>query len=368
MRRLLPFCLLIGALLMGFASAVAQPTETATVTGTVVDSTSGEPLSSAHVFIATSMIGTTTTADGQFQLEDIPPGSQRIYASMLGYAPAAVDTLVQAGEQYTLRFRLAPTVIEEEGVTVTAERDEEWYDRLEKFERLFIGTSRNADHCTLMNPEVLQFEDGWFKPFRAEAREPLVIENHALGYRVRYFLEEFSQRGTTVRWDGEPLFKPLVPKDSAEAAKWRSNRRTAYYGSLRHFLRALVADSVREEGFTLYRHPSSAFRSTSRDRRFPTDAERLIEPQPDTTLWTLDLNGRLEVIYTEEQESARFLQWQNPASHRAPGAQRSFIELNDPVVTVDPTGDIVEPYGATVYGYFAFERLANLTPQEYRPR
>ncbi len=361
--------LLAGVMLGLTGSLGAQPSVTATLRGTVVDSTSGTPLPGAHVFVATSMIGTTTDGDGRFRLPGVPTGVQRLYASMLGYEPATVDTLVRAEQTLTLRLQLKPTVLEAEGVVVEAERDEKWRDRLATFERLFIGTSRNADHCTLMNPEVLRFEDGWLKPFRAEASAPLIIENHALGYRIRYFLKAFSAQGATVKWDGEPLFMPLVPKDSAEAAKWHRNRRDAYHGSLRHFLRALLHDRLDDAGFIVHRLPPvSGFRSVGREMKFPVSADDLLESVPDTSLWRLDVHGRLEIIYPEEQESEAFLRWQRRIHHDVPGPQTSFIELNEPHVTVDATGEIVEPYGATVFGYFAFERLADLTPQEYRPQ
>lgn len=348
--------------------AQAQPRSHATLTGTVVDSTTGDPLSGAHVFIAASMIGTTTDTTGHFRLAGVPLGAQRLYVSMLGYASATVDTLLQQPTTYTFDFRLEPTVLEAGEVTVTAERDEEWWDRLKKFKRLFLGESKRTDHCTLLNPEVLQFEDGWFKPFHATATEPLVIVNNALGYRVTYFLDEFSHSGGTTKWDGEPLFEPIVPKDSAEAARWARNRRRAFYGSMRHFLLALLDDRVREEGFILYRHPHTSYLRPARfdDTRFRASADRLLSPHPDSSLHTLDFNGRLEIIYTEEREEERFLRWQHRLRD-GPGPQRSFIELNDPSVTIDPTGEIVEPYGATVFGYFAFERLADLLPQEYRP-
>ena len=353
--------------LMNVGVLHAQTTSTATLTGTVTDSTSRAPLPGVHVFIAGSTIGTTTGDEGRYQLTGVPPGNQRLYVSMLGYASATVDTLLRADRSYTIDVALQPTVLESEGVTVEAERDDEWAERLQKFKRLFLGRSTFADHCILTNPEVLRFEDGWFKPFRAEASEPLVVNNYALGYRITYFLEEFTHSGATTRWDGEPLFDPLVPKDSAEAAKWRDNRQRAYTGSMRHFLRALLNNRVREEGFMLSRPPPmSDFRPSSSRSRFTVSADRVLEREEDTSAVYLDFSGRLEIVYRDEQEEREFLHWQG--RHRSiPGPQTSFIKLNDPSVTLDATGEIVEPYGATVFGYFAFERLADQVPQDYQP-
>ncbi|WP_232797945.1 hypothetical protein [Salinibacter altiplanensis] len=68
-----------------------------------------------------------------------------------------------------------------------------------------------------------------------------------MGYRVTYFLKEFEERGSVVRWDGEPLFNPLTPRDSTEAARWQRNRLEACRDSLRHFLRALMAERLPRE-------------------------------------------------------------------------------------------------------------------------
>lgn len=345
--------------------ATAQPDRRAVFVGTVQDAETQAPLPNAHVFIAGSTIGTATDIRGRFRLRGIPLGAHRLYISMLGYEPAAIDTLVLAPTTDTLTVRLESTVLPIDEVTVTAERDEKWLERLEKFERLFIGNSERAEACSLLNPEVLSFETKWWGRFSAEAYAPLEIENRALGYRIRYHLEEFRASGGTVRWDGEPFFEPLTPRDSAEAAQWAARREEAYAGSMRHFLRALLADRLQEEGFTTYRQPNEAFRpSSSRSR---VRASRLLDEAADSTLHTLNFFGRLEVIYRHERESERFLRWQRDHRTRAPGLQTSYVELNEHPVTVDPSGEIVEPYGATVYGYFAFERLADAVPSGYHP-
>lgn len=362
--RLLSFCIWTALVSACSLDAHGQAPRQATFVGTVRDAETQAPLPGAHVFIATSMIGTTTDSTGHFQLSGVPRGAHRLYISMLGYASTVIDTLVQAPTPTdTLTIALQPAVLSAGAVTVTAERDKKWRKRLKKFERLFIGTSERADACTLLNPEALSFETKWWGRFSADAREPLVIENRALGYRIRYHLEEFNASGGTVRWDGEPFFQSLTPKDSAEAARWAVRREHAYAGSLRHFLRALRADRLREEGFVIYRHPDDAFRPAT--RRFRARANRLLDSTPDSTLSELNFFGRLEIIYRHEQEGERFARWQGRPPRGGP--QTSYLELNEHPVTVDGSGDIVEPYGATAYGHFAFERLADAVPSGYRP-
>ncbi|PSQ72320.1 MAG: carboxypeptidase regulatory-like domain-containing protein [Bacteroidetes bacterium QH_2_64_26] len=349
--------------------ASAQPSDPPIVRGRVLDAETNEPLPHTHVFVAQSMNGTVTDSTGRFRLDAVHPGAKQLYLSRVGYANRAVPLRPTPGRTQVFTLRLEPEVLETPSVTVSAERDEDWYERLDRFKRLLIGPSGYADDCTLVNPEVLRFEKKWWGKFEVQAEKPLIIENRALGYRLKYFLKEFEERGSVVRWDGEPLFEPLSPEDSLEAARWQQNRREVYRGSLRHFLEALLHDRLDEEQFDLYRLPrASAFRHTSRADRFPTSRNRILEPSPDST-HHLSVNGRLEVIYRGAPESKAYLEWAELSRRRAPREyQTSQIKLNQSAVHVDPHGEIVEPYGATLYQYFAFTtRLATLLPREYEP-
>ncbi len=360
----------LSLLLMGGATlypSAAQTPATSTIKGRVLDAETNAPLPNTHVFLPQSMSGTVTDSTGRFRLEQIQPGAKRLYVSRVGYVNRALTFRPGPGRTHIFTLRLESEVLKSPPVTVSAERDEEWYERLDRFKRLFIGTSRYAKKCRLENPEVLRFEKKWWGKFRAQAEKPIIIENWALGYRLTYFLKEFEESGPIVRWDGEPLFEPLTPNDSAQAARWRKNRLEAYRGSLRHFLRALLDDRLDEERFDLYRLPrASAFRYTSRADRMPTSLDRILEPGPDST-YLFDAWDRLEVVYRGEPESEAYLEWGD--LRRAPrDYQTSQIEVNEHPIHIDPSGEIVEPYGATLYQYFAFTmRMSTLLPREYEP-
>jgi len=381
--RLLPVLL---AVLLAAPAVPAQPERSGAVRGRVVDAETGEPLAGAHVFFSNTMTGTATDTAGRFAFpRGMPVGTQRLHASMVGYEAQTLDTLLHAGRSYRLRLALEPTVIEADSVGVTGRSDEgwslvgdeRWQQRLEKFRRLFVGTSERAEATTLTNPEALALHDNWWGRMEADAAAPLVFENRALGYRLRYHLRAFEGSRTEVRWDGEPHFEKLSPADSAEAARWRANRRRAFRGSLRHFLLALRGDSLSQAGFRVRRVPSSSAFGPARAPQGrsgrPVGPEDVLErpaPAARDTLPAgtrrLDFRGRLRIVYTREAEAPAFLRWRR--ARRAPrDRQRSFLELEDGAVTVDPAGEIVEPYGATRFGYFAFERLAALLPKGYRP-
>jgi hypothetical protein len=364
-RRSVLFLLLFA--LLPLPSAAAQSTEDVQITGTVVDDSTGAPLPHTHVFISGSMTGTAVKDDGHFRLTGISPGAKRLYVTRLGYEAEQVDLVVPSDTTLTFHFRLHPTVLRADAVTVSGMRSKEWYERLDRFERLFIGESEAANHCRLTNPKVLRFDTAWWGKFEADATRPLIFENRALGYRVTYYLKEFEKRGDIVRWDGEPVFAPLVPRDSAEAARWTTNRREAFYGSLRHFLLALLNDRIEDEQFRMYRIPRArAFRDMGRADRFPADREDIVVGRKDS-LYALNFHGALEVRYEGEPESDAYLTWAD--AHRDPrDHQVSRIRLNEHPIHVDRQGEIVEPYGATLYRYFAFtRRLARLLPREYRP-
>ena len=343
----------------------SPPTE---VRGVVVDAESGEPLPGAHVFISETMVGTTADSTGRFRLTGIRPGSKRLVVSMLGFEAQRIDLFLRPDTTVSQTVSLTPIVLEAPEVVIEGERDEDWYDDLRTFKRLFIGSSELAAECALVNPTVLRFDSGWWKGLEATATAPLQIENRALGYRLHYALKEFDQSGTVVKWDGDPHFEELPPRDSAEAARWQANRRRAYLGSLRHFLQALLDDRLEEAGFSMVRLPRAGrIRDIGRADRFPASRDRIIEGRTDTT-HVLDFRGRLEVTYRREGETQGYLRWTRDRSRRARRVQTSWIELNDPPVHVDRYGEIVEPYGATVYGYFAYEqRMSGLLPREYRP-
>ena len=175
------FLLALLALLLPVSAAAQAPG--AIIEGRVTDATTGEPLVDAHVFIATSMIGTTTDADGRYRLERIPLGAQRLYASTLGYTNAAQDVMLREAKAYTFDFALDidPFMLEE--VTVEAEGDPNWQRRYERFKKLFIGETANAQELVVVNPEVLDFEED-LTTLKARAGEPIILENHALGYRI----------------------------------------------------------------------------------------------------------------------------------------------------------------------------------------
>ena len=337
--------------------AAGQPLD---VTGVVRAADSRLPLENAHVFIASSTIGTATDASGNFRLEDVPPGPHRLFVSMLGYEAAQTDTLLRGSGTLAFSFDLNPVVIELEEIVVNAREARRWQRRLLKFTRLFLGETPNSALAEITNPEVLTFTSSWGR-FSASASRPLVIENRALGYRIEYYLKEFFYYGNVIKYDGEPLFTELEPQSAEQAALWEANRIRAFNGSLRHFLLSLMEGVSEAEGFATYRRYSLERQSPA----VAAETAALLRSGPTPDEMELVFHGFLEVVYTRELEDAAFHRWQRRTGRVQ--EQRSFLELTTGPTLVDRSGEVIDPYGVTVYGYYAFERIADEVPKDYRP-
>lgn len=336
-----------------------------TIEGSIVNADTGRPLTGINVFLSGTKTGTATDPNGHYRLQHIPAGGYRLVVSSIGYKRIVTEIVVGPAEHRALDFKLTPVVYEMPEIYV-GDLDDRWEKHLQRFTRFFIGQTTFADSVFILNPEVLRFDTNWWGRLTAEALAPLRIENRALGYHITYYLDEFNHAGSRTKWDGEPLFTEMTPADSAQARYWRNNRKQAFYGSLRHFLLALLDDHVEEEGFVLYNLRQGVYGySPSRRRRI--SAERLLQDADEAYLHHINFFGRLEITYLREEEDWNYIRWIHDPD-RIPGrAQTSYLELNERPITVDADGEILEPYGATQFGYFSFERLGDATPREYRP-
>lgn len=358
-----PLILLIMLLLLGGATPALY--SQAVIEGRVIDIESKEPLQGTHVFLSGTKIGTSTDSSGRYVLKGFPAGAHRLVVSMIGYGRKTFDLTMGPEDIKTMDFGLNSIVYEMNEI-FAGNLDKKWKKRLEHFEELFLGETKWAESVVILNPEVLRFDANFWGRLNAEALAPLRIENRALGYHITYFLDEFEHTGTRTRWDGEPLFTEMTSSDSLQQARWEKNRREAFYGSMRHFWLALLQDRLKEEGFLLYNLRQSSFR-VSPNNRFRISPERLVSQAEEDYLHHIRFFGRLEIVYTRDEEDRRYLEWTRDFGRGVNGSQVSWLELNERPITVDEDGEVLEPYGATQMGYFAFRRLADLTPREYRP-
>jgi len=374
----------IASVLFIGASALCQTPGRMTISGVVLDDSTLTPLGNVNVFLSETTLGAGTNDSGRFVIGNVPPGSYDLVSSRVGYRPRILHvTLSESGaREFKIQLRPAPLQLGE--VVVPSPDPTLWRKQLEEFRRLFFGTTRNAGESTLLNPEVLDFKLDELGNFVATAREPLEIENLALGYRFQFVLIQLrndshgtttnvqgmigreqsvgsSRRSDVIVIEGGLRFTELKTSDAKERRRWEKNRREAYNGSLRHFLVSLFNGRLYQEGFEVYRVPVYPPREWV--VRMPTEEKDLLYDGQRPGEKVLRFEKILEVEYPPgplERDYNLF------AKKDAPG-QTSWLWLNLPSVTVNQRGMIKERLATHSAGYWAWKRMADEVPLDYEP-
>ncbi len=116
MKRLIPSVVFGLALLLLPGLAWAQQ---GTVTGTVTEAETGEPLPGATVQIIEEGTGAASDSDGQYRIAGVPAGEQTIRVSFVGYQQQERTVNVPDGGTVRVNFQLQTSEAELEEVVVT---------------------------------------------------------------------------------------------------------------------------------------------------------------------------------------------------------------------------------------------------------
>jgi len=226
--------------------------QTTTISGKVTTSVSLTGIGKVSVFLSNSSFGTETADDGTFRLVGVKPGQYTLVASSVGFQQHTEQVLV-GSEPIQLNIALKPKVNQLRGVVITTEAD--FKRNLEIFKKQFIGEGENAKKCEIINPHVMNMIYHSRKlEMEAWSTDFLVIENKALGYRVKFLVDTFSSSGLSniTEWQGQVVFEEL-PGSAAQKQAWKLKREETYYGSARHFYRDLYRGTLGQDGFIMYR-------------------------------------------------------------------------------------------------------------------
>ncbi len=338
--------------------------------GRVLDAETGMPIQGVHVFFDKTTIGTITNEGGRFRLAGFQDGDYVISASFIGFETFTVPVSIPEDNTATFKISLNPKVLEGDVVMVTDKTPKEWLKNLQKFESLFLGETLNADHTKIKNPEVLEFfDDG--SEFRAEATEPLVIENNALGYEITYFLTEFKFNNSTISAKATSKFRELQAKDPETKARWIEERKRAYLGSFKHFLDSLDRGSTNEDGFRIfYQSTRSLLQNQYELKPQPVENPQNLITKLPGELRTVELKidkqfPYLRVEYIHERPEQRIAERYNvPALSMN---QISFISFPNRKAVLDlQTTNSTNSYVPLFYGYWGWtSRVPELLPQDF---
>jgi hypothetical protein len=349
-------------LALSFSKGQAQTT-TYTIEGDVVEAKNTEAIPSANVFLEGTTIGTQSDSKGHFIIKNITSGNYQLAASMVGFQTFSQKIMVSANN-ITVKISMLEDVKSLEEVKVSGERDRIWEKQFKVFEKEFLGSYFDKKEVKIINKEVLdfQFKEG---ELSANATQPLVIENKALGYKITYILKGFEKNKTKTYFKGIPRYEKLISKNIEEERAWEKNRQIAYKGSLMHFLKSLLEDNLEEEGFDAhFVNPNFVKKTSGRilfyelsERNVPLRPKEIIQkineqPLLYRLLWTYPL----EVVYKKQRAGMSVFP-------DAPHPYTLLVPLN--TIFVTDNGNLLDPYSVEIRGKMGELGYADLLPLDY---
>ncbi len=345
-----------------------------TVAGTIKDE-KNIVLPGATVFLTGTKSITATDENGNFKLLGISPGNYDLVIKMIGYSPV-IKTVTLSTDISGLNFSLKPSNLLLKEITIHPDFNREKYISI--FKREFLGRSINARACVLTNPEVLYVNfDKRKKLLKVSAEEFLIVQNRALGYQIKYLLNnfEFDEQTSIVHYEGYPSFENSKGNQKQEDA-WKRNQKTAYAGSINHFFKSIYNDNYAAQGFDTYKvigkpmpgeHPK--YQKPVIFEEDPVSFDSLLTVK-NKNFKSIKFTDCLYVVYKNEKESQDFVDLgysiKRPATKKPiSDGQVSLVYLIADSILIDKNGSFSPTQGLIFEGYWAWEKVADLMPLEY---
>lgn len=403
-------------ILIGFFVSLHLSFAQQTLRGKVIASDSKQPIHLANVFLSNTFIGTVTNAEGVFVVDRFPQGRFDVVISCIGYE-TYVTTIQYAQLPAFIEVVLKPKVNILQEVVVEPYEKNGWERYGEFFIENFIGTSALAADCKLKNPETIRFRYNKKENIlRAFADEPIVLENRALGYILRYDLKlfEFNYATRIFYFQGYPLFENIETDRKRLLNRWERNRAEAYYGSMMHFMRSLFRNQLIEEGFEIRKlikiseQEKKRVRNITNSRTYvngngsiiindsllgngnkdSVDYYRKVMRQPekmavlinqllpgDSIAFAIDsftaglyFDDHLQVIYKYKQAPDEYVRMNSlSVQSKTPVVSEIFLPKKN-AVSVLANGSYFEGLDLITSGYWGWwEKLATMLPFDYKP-
>jgi len=347
----------------------AQTSHYFTVRGKVTDAANGKPLQGASVFAQNTTLGTATDSTGHFTLW-LPLGGYELAFTFTGYE--TITRRVSGNEDNAGELQVTLRVREQSLAEVAVKSSNEVKDGLEKygsfFTEQFIGNTPNSRSCRIENPEALKF---YFSKKRNRLKvlapdQTLLIENKALGYRIRYTLDSFTYdyNTQTSLFAGYPLFEEMQSTTAEEAARWKQNRQQAYQGSILQFMRSLYKKRLKEEGFEMQFIIQQGDRDTAISglnfygalNYNMDDSTRIVEILPN--------QQQIAILFNKEKPAAEYQQL-NPESPKS--FELSIVQVpTAQAIGIEENGYYFDQEHLTIIGYWSWEKMADMLPYDYR--
>jgi CarboxypepD_reg-like domain len=356
------------------------------VTGTILDSTSREPLVSASVFCQNTTMGTVTNKQGEFSIS-LKSGGYDLIITYTGYQTQTV--------RVTENNKLNILMIKEEKnmgeviIKASNEVPNGWEKYGDFFTKTFIGATPNAAQTVLLNPEVVKFY--YYKrsnKLKILTTSMLQIANNALGYNLHYQLDSFVYYYNTNinSYRGFCLYSEMEGSDSLKKV-WSAARANAYYGSKLQFMRSYYDSTLAEDGWAIdmlanvndknFTKITDVYDSSyyniipyTRDSitylvrdsiRTDTVVHQVLTGAADVEIY---YPRKIRISYTKKKPEPEYLK-QNGFPKNV-GIQITYVDFRDGIVIME-NGYYYDQRDWINQGYWSWKNVADLLPYDYLP-
>lgn len=348
-----------------------------TLTGKVADATTQQAVPYANVYIDGTSKGTISDEDGFFELHDVELPANLV-VSHLSYA--SVVSLVDNNSETDIEITMQPKVVDIDQVQVGASDNREV--NLRRFKNGFLGRDYWGKNAIILNDSVLVFKreyqeekrkvgnkDSIFlvlSKFEVNATSTLIIDMPELGYLLYADLSYYRETPNYTNSYGYYYYKPYYAGSLMKQKNVERNRQTVYYNSSHHFCRALHANRLLEEGYSIN---TSCTISSKNNQKMNCMASTAgldtcflpIDESLSAVMGQRDSMFKVEYYYNSRGEPLN-LREKRHLENRI--ASKSYIYFSQDSCTFSKDG-IIPGNGISFHGAMAVKRTGASLPRDY---
>ncbi|MBC7400361.1 MAG: carboxypeptidase-like regulatory domain-containing protein [Mucilaginibacter sp.] len=360
------------------------------VTGKLMGFNDKMPIANVSVFLNNSSIGNETQQDGSFKLTNVKNGQYDMVVSCVGYVTYHQQIFVYNNNLNLPDIELEISISSLNEVKIVSKQKKIKTDPNRKryirmFTEAFFGNTKNARDCKLLNPELLDFNfEQNNDKLSATSHGFLILENKALGYRIKYLLTSFliDPGDHIIYYTGSSVFFD-IDSTAAQQKIWRQKRVKAYLGSEMHFLRACIANQLTDDGFTVRKlvrtpivdRPSDSviyanIKESSKSSALHywkklAGTIRYNQKLFDRHLYSYEFISKTDTkgIYALAYPYCLMINYGNERSTLPD--DNTIITFTEPYAYFDSNGVIANPQSNKVEDYWSTQRIAELLPVDY---
>lgn len=312
------------------------------ISGKIIDKETQQPIETVAVYFDNTTIGTTTDKNGIFSLDYTDATQSTLVISYLGYEKVLISDF-RSKNNISIALVEAKNTLDE--VYIDYDDGLTRKQKLRLFRKEFLGTSKFARSCKILNEEdlILRY-DKRNKAMFVSSKIPVLVENKALQYKISFEIVDFEVKYNyanlktghftvhSVIYYGTSFYENLKKKNRKKTIK---NRDKAYKGSVQHFIRALFNKNLKEENYWIF---YDSFRVNEWNYFEVTEVE-------NSDYKKVRLKDKVTILYDKDFQSE--------------------IQLEVPEFYIDVYGNYTPIVGVYFSGALGSQRIGDTLPSDY---